>query len=116
MTYLDEAKHAFEVHFKRRISISTVWSIIHKHGLTWNVLERRSMQIRMADVTRYFHELNSIDWSYANIQFLDEVSFDSKGMIRKNCYAMKGKKLCFRDIDGLAHRNWIESIPTHFDG
>ncbi len=34
MSFLDEAKHEFEVHFKKSIAISTIWRIIHKQGLT----------------------------------------------------------------------------------
>ncbi|RLO03768.1 hypothetical protein DYB28_005294 [Aphanomyces astaci] len=96
MSFLDEAKKAFETQFKRPISISTVWNVIHEHGFTWKVLERRAMHIKEHDVHRYFHELNSLDWTHWNIQFLDEVSFDSKGMLRRRGYAMKGQKLCFR--------------------
>ncbi|RQM29964.1 hypothetical protein B5M09_012408 [Aphanomyces astaci] len=96
MSFLDEAKRAFEVQFKRPISISTVWSIIHRHGMTWKVLERRAMHIKEKDIHRFFEELSLLDWTHSNIQFLDEVSFDSKGMLRKKGYAMKGQKLCFR--------------------
>ncbi|KAG9404921.1 hypothetical protein AC1031_005125 [Aphanomyces cochlioides] len=96
MSFLDECKHAFESKFRQTISTSTIWSIIHKHGMTWKVLERRAMHIRENDVHRFFNEMSSLGWAYANLHFLDEVSFDSKGMLRKKGYAMKGEKLCFR--------------------
>ncbi|ETV95589.1 hypothetical protein H310_11024 [Aphanomyces invadans] len=31
-----------------------------------------------------------IDWPHHNVQFLDGVSFDYRGMLRKRGYAMKG--------------------------
>ncbi|KAF0734464.1 hypothetical protein Ae201684_008923 [Aphanomyces euteiches] len=80
VAFLDEAKKAFELRFKKYISI----------------LERSAMQVRQDDVFSFFHELASINWSYHNIEFLDEVSFDSRGMLRKRGYAIKGRKLCFR--------------------
>ncbi|CAK4113782.1 unnamed protein product, partial [Aphanomyces euteiches] len=81
--FLDEAKYAFECEFQRHIALSTVWSIIHRHGLTWKVLERRAMHIKESDVLRFCSELTSINWSHHNLVFLDEVSFDSRGMLRK---------------------------------
>ncbi|KAH9101705.1 hypothetical protein AeMF1_021561 [Aphanomyces euteiches] len=96
MSFLDEAKHAFEVQFKTKIALTTVWRIIHQHGMTWKVAERRAINIKESEITRYFNELCSIEWGHCNIQFLDEVSFDSRGMLRKRGYAMKGTKLCFR--------------------
>ncbi|KAH9083996.1 putative DDE superfamily endonuclease domain-containing protein [Aphanomyces euteiches] len=69
VAFLDEAKKAFELRFKKYISVSSVWRIIHKFGFTWKILERRAMQ---DDVFRFFHELASINWSYHNIEFLDE--------------------------------------------
>ncbi|KAF0732253.1 hypothetical protein Ae201684P_014748 [Aphanomyces euteiches] len=59
--FLDEAKYAFECEFQRHIALSTVWSIIHRHGLTWKVLERRAMHIKESDVLRFCSELTSIN-------------------------------------------------------
>ncbi|KAH9123906.1 hypothetical protein LEN26_002290 [Aphanomyces euteiches] len=53
VAYLDEAKRAFETHFKKYISVTTVWRIIHSFGLTWKVLERRAIQGRQDDVFRF---------------------------------------------------------------
>ncbi|KAH9128017.1 hypothetical protein AeMF1_001760 [Aphanomyces euteiches] len=96
IAFLDEAKKSFEQHFKKYISVSTIWRIIHKHGYTWKVLELRAMQIRQDDIYRFFNELSSLNWSQYSVEFLDEVSFDSRGMLRKRGYAIKGQKLCFR--------------------
>ncbi|ETV89791.1 hypothetical protein H310_15380, partial [Aphanomyces invadans] len=55
--FLDKCKKAFEVHFKTYISVSTIWRVIHAHGFTWKVFERRAMQVRQKDVQRFFDEL-----------------------------------------------------------
>lgn len=41
-------------------------------------------------------ELNAIDWEYANLVFLDEVSIDNQGLLRKKEYGIIGKKLIYR--------------------
>ncbi|KAH9095024.1 hypothetical protein LEN26_017977 [Aphanomyces euteiches] len=96
LSFLDEVKTDFQVHFNRFISITTIWRIVHESRLTWKVLERRAIHIKMADIVRFTLELGMIDWSQQNIQFLDEVSFDNQGMVRRRGYAMKGEKLCIR--------------------
>ncbi|KAG6961109.1 hypothetical protein JG687_00007844 [Phytophthora cactorum] len=50
------------------------------------------MHINERVVFRFVEELSNIDWSHHNLVFLDEVSFDNRGMIRKRGYALKGKK------------------------
>ncbi|KAH9098992.1 hypothetical protein LEN26_016431 [Aphanomyces euteiches] len=96
LSFLDEAKAAFEEQFKRTISVSTIWRILREIGYTYKVLERRAMNIKMKDIQRFVHELSLIDWSQHNLQFLDEVSFDNRGMLRKRGYCLKGQKLVFR--------------------
>ncbi|ETN01239.1 hypothetical protein PPTG_17639 [Phytophthora nicotianae INRA-310] len=51
------------------------------------------MHIKEHDVFRFAEELSSIDWSHHNLVFLDEVSFDNRGMIRRRGYSIKGRKL-----------------------
>lgn len=41
-------------------------------------------------------ELNSIDWTYSNLVFLDEVSMDNQGILRTKGYGVVGKKLIYR--------------------
>ncbi|ETI34763.1 hypothetical protein F441_18676 [Phytophthora nicotianae CJ01A1] len=55
--------------------------------------QRRAMHIKEHDVFRFAEELSSIDWSHHNLVFLDEVSFDNRGMIRRRGYSIKGRKL-----------------------
>ncbi|KAH9181856.1 hypothetical protein AeNC1_016168 [Aphanomyces euteiches] len=96
LSFLDEAKAAFERKMKRSISITQIWTIIHDHGMTWKVLERRAINICQSDVCRFVSELDMIQWSQRNIVFLDEVSFDNRGMLRKRGYSIKGESLVVR--------------------
>ncbi|KAH9119422.1 hypothetical protein LEN26_011660 [Aphanomyces euteiches] len=96
LSFLDEVKYAFEQEFGQKTTISTVWRTMHNHGLTWKVLERRAIHVKESDVLRFVQELGSIDWCHMNVLFLDEASFDNKGMLRRRGYAMKGRKLVYR--------------------
>ncbi|KAF0703450.1 hypothetical protein AaE_015371 [Aphanomyces astaci] len=96
LSFLDEAKEAFLRKFQQSISISHVWTIIHEYGMTWKVLERRAIQINQQDICRFVAEVDSIHWSQRNIVFLDEISFDNRGMLRKRGYSMRGEKIVFR--------------------
>jgi len=93
LMFLEEIKQEFIKAFSMDISISQVYKIMHAHGLTHKVIERRAMQIRNADVARFFNDLQVIDWSIFNIVFLDEVSFDNRTMLRNKGWKMKGSKL-----------------------
>ncbi|POM60573.1 Serine/threonine-protein kinase rio2 [Phytophthora palmivora] len=54
------------------------------------------MNIKVSDIVRFMLELSTIKWCQMNIQFLDEVGFDNRGMLRSRGYCLKGKKLAFR--------------------
>lgn len=96
LAHLDEAQDAFQKFHHLEISKSSVWRIIHQHGLTWKVLDRRAMHIKESDIFRFVEELSHINWCHANVVFLDEVSFDNKGMIRRRGYAFRGKSIAIR--------------------
>ncbi|KAF0731408.1 hypothetical protein Ae201684P_006825 [Aphanomyces euteiches] len=96
LAFLDEARSAFVQMFKRSISVSHIWTIIHQHGMTWKVIERRVIHIKQQDITRFVQEMDGICWSQRNIVFLDEVSFDNRGMLRKRGYSMRGEKIVYR--------------------
>lgn len=96
LAYIDEAQSAFKRAHHMDISKTSVWRIIHAGGLTWKVLERRAMHIKELDILRFMQELSTIDWSHQNLVFLDEVSFDNRGMIRKRGYSLKGKTVAVR--------------------
>lgn len=54
------------------------------------------MQIKERDVFRFVEELSYIAWTHMNLIFLDEVSFDNRGMLRKRDYSIRGKKPAIR--------------------
>lgn len=96
LLFLDEAKERFQSHFNITISISSVCTILHEAGLTWKTVERRAIQIRMDEIVRFTQELLAIPWDIFNLVFLDEVSFDNRGMLRRKGYGVVGKKLIYR--------------------
>lgn len=60
------------------------------------VLERRAIHIKEKDIVRFTNELNSLKWFKYNILFLDEVSFDNRGMVRSRGYGKIGERLPFK--------------------
>lgn len=94
--YLEEAKCKFERHFGVTISASYICKILHENDLTWKTLEIRAIQIKDEEIEKYFYELNSIEWHYTSLVFLDEISVDNHGLIRKKGYGVVGKKLVYR--------------------
>ncbi|KAJ0391057.1 hypothetical protein P43SY_005137 [Pythium insidiosum] len=54
------------------------------------------MHVKEQDIFRFVEELDKIIWNHQNLVFLDEVSFDNRGMIRKRGYAIRGKKVAVR--------------------
>ncbi|KAJ3401598.1 hypothetical protein HDU80_005875 [Chytriomyces hyalinus] len=95
LSFLDEAQAAFKERWKKHISVSHIWGILNAFGIRWKAAERRAMHIKETDIMRFTFEVNSLDWSLYSIVFLDEVSFDNCGMVRKRSYALKGKKLLY---------------------
>ena len=51
------------------------------------------MHIKENDIIRFTTELNSMLWTKHNILFLDEVSFDNRGMVRSKGYGELGHRL-----------------------
>ncbi|OWY94901.1 hypothetical protein PHMEG_00035241 [Phytophthora megakarya] len=72
------------------------WLIIHEFGLTWKVLERRVFHIKEKDIFRFVRDISQVNWTHHNIVFLDEVSFDNRGMIRRRGYSMRWQKAAIR--------------------
>lgn len=94
--YLEEAKCKFERNFGITISASYICKILHENNFSWKTLEIRALQIKDQDIEKFFYELNSIDWHYTSLVFLDEISVDNHGLIRTKGYGIVGKKLIFR--------------------
>ncbi|KAG1695422.1 hypothetical protein DVH05_020460 [Phytophthora capsici] len=86
---------------------------LRQHGLMWEVLERRAMNIKTNDIVRFTLELNTIKWSQMNIQFLGEVSFDNKGMFRSRGYCLNREKFAFH---GEFNRKAPPPETFHTDG
>lgn len=91
--YLHEAKFYFVRKFQVPISASSICRILHHAGYTWKTLERRAMQIKEDDISRFFFEISAIQWDLSALTFLDEVSFDNRGMLRNKGYGIKGQRL-----------------------
>lgn len=94
--YLREAIDLFFKEFGISFSASHVSCILRQSGLTWKVVKRRAIQLQLNDVFRFCDELAGFNWIPQNLIFLDEVSFDNRSMLRKNGYALKGRRLVFR--------------------
>ncbi|XXQ38526.1 Tc1-like transposase DDE domain-containing protein [Plasmodiophora brassicae] len=96
LSFLDEAKLAFEINWKNDISLSTIWRILREYDFTRKLIVRRAIQIKEADIVRFFEELNAIDWTHSSLCFLDEFGLDNRDMLRRKGYALKGQELLFR--------------------
>jgi transposase len=94
--FLDEAKEKFEKEFQMTISVSSICLILHQAGFSYKALERRAIQVTYDSIARFHEELSSITWLYSMLLFLDEVSFDSRGMLRNLGYGIYGQRLIFR--------------------
>ena len=78
--------------------------VLVEGGFTRNVIERRAIEIKDSDIVRFTNELNPLAWSNDNLVFLDEVSFDNRGMIRERVYSIKGTNVLIRgEFVGVQH-------------
>ena len=57
----------------------------------------------MQDVIRFFFELSSIHWTHESLVFLDEVSFDNRGMLRRRGYAIKVRHFMLVECSSCSH-------------
>ncbi|TPX57424.1 hypothetical protein CcCBS67573_g09254 [Chytriomyces confervae] len=111
LSFLDEAQSAFKARWGEPISVSTVWRTLNAFGMQWKSVERRAIHIKEVDIMRFTFEINSLDWTLFNIVFLDEVSFDNRGMLRRRGYALKGQKLLVRgEYQRLPHVSMLSFI------
>lgn len=94
--YLREAQEKFFKKFNQTISAFSISLILHQAGFTWKVIERRAIQIKINDVLRFCQEMDMIDWSWENLVFLDEVSFNGSDLLRKKGYGAQGQSLVYR--------------------
>jgi len=59
--------------------------------------------ICVQDVIRFFFELSSIHWTHESLVFLDEVSFDNRGMLRRRGYAIKVRHFMLVECSSCSH-------------
>lgn len=97
--YLDEACRRFQKQFNSSISRASVVRILHSSGLTWKKIERRAIQIRKSNIQKFADEMDSFQWHFHQLVFLDEVSYDSRDMLRNKGYGVKGKKVRFMNLN-----------------
>lgn len=93
--YLDEAAAKFKEHFGINISMSSISRILHVEGLSWKVIERRAIQVRLDQVSFFQREMN-FSWDLHQLLFIDEVSIDNRGVLRNRGYGVVGEKIVYR--------------------
>eukprot|EP00733_Pompholyxophrys_punicea_P000678 Pompholyxophrys_punicea_v1_NODE_228_length_2676_cov_112.645555.p1 type:complete len:352 gc:universal NODE_228_length_2676_cov_112.645555:1179-124(-) len=100
LSFLREICRAFRISFKFDISQSSVLRILEENNYTKQVLETRAMEISVAEITRFTHEVNILKPLWHQMVFIDEMSCDNRGMLRKRGWFLRGKrpifKSCFR--------------------
>ena len=92
-TYIHEAKEIFRALNSMYISRSSIWVILKEAGMTYKVLERRAINICMADINRFALELLEFDWNASRLVFIDEAGFDNRDGLRTRGFGIKGKAL-----------------------
>lgn len=97
LLYADELVQQFKAaHLKDNLTISnsTVLRIFRAAGLTNQAVKRLAIQIRTSDIERFTREMHhcveaGCNWS--SYLFLDEVSTDSRDMMRKRGWFLRGR-------------------------
>lgn len=92
-TYIHEAKDQFRNRYQVYISLSSIWVILKEAGLTYKVLERRALNICMADINRFSLEMLAFDWNTSRLVFIDEAGFDNRDGLRTRGFGIKGSAL-----------------------
>ncbi|OWZ07096.1 Serine/threonine-protein kinase [Phytophthora megakarya] len=100
-------------------SSSSLSRLIHDAGITRKVLTRRAMHIKKHDVFRFPDELALVNGGYSNLIFLDEVSLDNRGMIRKGGYSLRVQTIGIRSAYQLKffryYRDFAYSVRGNVD-
>ena len=93
MSTLYQVKQQFHKYFSYNptISVSTIWRIFRKAGLTYKVVERRALQVKIDKIANYVEELNSLSFIPEQLLFLDEVSFDNRDFQKKKGYFVRNR-------------------------
>jgi transposase len=91
LLYLKEIKQRFQAQFKITISVPTIYRILVVDlELTRKKVERRSLDIRFSEISRFTKEVNEIRPPHQKLIFLDEVSLDGKNEKRPYGWFSRG--------------------------
>jgi transposase len=95
LTYLSELQKAFSDTFNFDISVSSLSRALASLGLSYKVIERRAMQIRDVDISRFTREVNYLLPHHEQLLFLDEMSLDNRSLLRNKGWYFKNQKLVY---------------------
>jgi len=90
LLFAHEIAEKFCQKFYTKIAESSVCRILRENGYCKKVVERRALQIRDADIFRFVTELHELRPLYHQLLFLDEVSTDSRKMLRRRGWFLRG--------------------------
>eukprot|EP00734_Pompholyxophrys_sp_LG126_P000421 Pompholyxophrys_sp_v1_NODE_173_length_1350_cov_3.789189.p1 type:complete len:345 gc:universal NODE_173_length_1350_cov_3.789189:211-1245(+) len=96
LSYLKEIQENFKIVFSISICVSTVFNILRQANLSHRVIERRAIEISFDDVGRYNYEVNLIGPLPIQLCFIDEMSTDNRGMLRKRGWFLRGHRPVFK--------------------
>ena len=88
---LVQMKEKFHNNFDFHISVASIWRILSKHNFSYKVLERRSIEIKMAKITFFTDEINNLSPIPEQLLFLDEMAVDNRSMLKKRGFFRKGE-------------------------
>merc|ERR1712137_1098698 len=72
------------------LSPSSVWRILVEKGYSYVVMERRALQSKRSMILAYTLEINSLTPLVEQLLFLDEMSIDSRAMLKKRGFFIRG--------------------------
>eukprot|EP00733_Pompholyxophrys_punicea_P001587 Pompholyxophrys_punicea_v1_NODE_847_length_1220_cov_1.726180.p1 type:complete len:281 gc:universal NODE_847_length_1220_cov_1.726180:176-1018(+) len=90
LVFLHEIKQKFKCHFRFDVSSASIFRILDENGYSKQVVERRALEIREADIARFVDEINSLKILPSQLLFLDEMSLDNRSMLRRKGWFLKG--------------------------
>eukprot|EP00732_Lithocolla_globosa_P004964 Lithocolla_globosa_v1_NODE_4824_length_1358_cov_9.409823.p1 type:complete len:358 gc:universal NODE_4824_length_1358_cov_9.409823:106-1179(+) len=98
LSYLREIKRAFRKAHNFAVGTTSVYRILVNHGFTNKVIERRALEISLEEIARFTYEINQIKPLWFQLCFLDEFSTDSRAMLRKRGWFLRGRRPVYRSL------------------
>jgi transposase len=95
LSYLHEIREAFVEKFHFSVHCCTLSRFLASEQITKKVIERRAMQIRETDVSRFVLEVNSLRPFHQQLTFLDECSMDNRSLLRNKGWFFRNSKLVY---------------------